>query len=252
MTKIIAFPEKSAGDLDELMSYCLTEMCLSIFNIIHQLRKRIKSSSLDCFKMYENALNGVSYVSIIDMRFIWRLVTSSKADRETAEGDFTWGNYVTKIFSTIIQGHPNVFEYHVVNDRCDVELSIKDAQHQKRSVMLVGGSRNISPSSNFVVPPSRKFEIAENKIQLQEFSFKELQSFVRNQQRKFIYALKERFYSVNPVKTKQDFFCHPDESDTRMFFHISILDRRSDITIIVVNVEDTDVAVIASYESLRF
>lgn len=145
MTKIIAFPEILVVDLEELMSYCLTEMCLSIFNIIHQLRKRMKSSSLDCFKMYENALNGVSYVSIIDMRFIWRLVTFSKADRETAEGDFTWGNYVRKIFSTIIQGQPNVFEYHVVNDRCDVELSIKDAQHQKRGAMFVGGGRNISP-----------------------------------------------------------------------------------------------------------
>lgn len=39
LTKTIAFAEKSVVDLEELMSYCLIEMCLSIFNIYGQMRK---------------------------------------------------------------------------------------------------------------------------------------------------------------------------------------------------------------------
>ena len=68
----------------------------------------------------------------------------------------------------------------------------------------------------------------------------------------FVYTLKERCYSINPVAMLHCFFCHQHESDTRMFYHASKLDRRSDISSIVVDAEDTDVAVIASYASFKF
>ena len=83
--------------------------------------------------MHETTFEGVSYISIVDIGFIWRLATPSIADRESPEGDFTWGNYATKIFNIILQRHPNAMEYHLVNDRYDVELSIKDTEHQKRN-----------------------------------------------------------------------------------------------------------------------
>ena len=51
------------------------------------------------------------------MGFISRLATPSIADRKSAEGDFTWGNYGTKIFKIILQRHPNAIEYDLVNDR---------------------------------------------------------------------------------------------------------------------------------------
>lgn len=78
MTESITLTEKSAADLVELMSYRLTKMYLPIFNN-SQTRKEVNLSLLDCFKMHEATLNGVSYVSIIDMGFIWRLATPSKA-----------------------------------------------------------------------------------------------------------------------------------------------------------------------------
>ena len=132
---------------------------------------------IDCFEKQEATLNGVSYISIVDMGLIWRLATPSTADRESAKGDFTWGDYATKVFNIVIQRYPNALEYHLINDRYDVELSIKDAEHQKRNSMFVGGSRNIFPSSNLAVPPPRKFNSffgnAGNKIRLQEFWFME-------------------------------------------------------------------------------
>ena len=121
--------------------------------------------------------------------------------------------------------------------------------------MFVSGSRNIFPSCNLAVPPSRKFNSffvnTDSKIRLKKILFMELQSFARDQQRKFIYALKER-YSVNHVKIKQDLFCDKHESDTRMFFQASILNRTSDISSIAVDADDTGVAVTTSYSSFRF
>ena len=147
--------------------------------------------------MHETTLESVSYISVIDMGFIRRLATPSKADRESAEGDFTWRNYATKIFNIILQRHPNAIEYHLVNDRYDVELSIKDAEHQKRNSMFLEGSRNIFPSSNLAVPPKRNFNSffgnAENKIRLQDFLFQELTEFAKNHQKTFVYTEKMIF-----------------------------------------------------------
>ena len=256
MIKIISLAETAAVDLEEMIRCHLTEICIPLFNINRQMRTTVKSTLINSFEMHETTLKGVSYISIVDMGFAWRLAAPSIADRESAEGDFTWGNYTTKIFNIIFQRHPNAIEYHLVNDRYDVELSIKNAKHQNRNSMFLEGGRNIFSSSNLAVPPARNFNSffgnAKNKIRLQDFLFKELTEFAKNHQKTFAYTLKKRCYSVNPVATLHCFFCHQHESDTRMFYHASKLDRRSDISSTVVDAEDTDVAVIASYASFKF
>ena len=255
MVKIISLAETATVDLEELMRYHLTEICLPLFNINGQMRKAVKSNFINSFEIHKTTLEGVSYISIVEMGFIWRLATPSIANRESAECDFTWGNYATKIFNIFLQHHPNAIEYHLVNDRYDVELSIKDAEHQKRNSMFLEGSRNIFPSSNLAVLLARTFNSffgnAKNKIRLQDFLFKELTEFAKNHQKTFVYTLKERYYSINLVATLHCFFCHQHESDTRLFYHASKLDRRSDISSIVVDAEDTD-PVIASYASFKF
>ena len=174
MVKIISLAETAAVDLEELMRYRLTEICLLLFNINGKMRKAVKSTLINSFEMHETTLEGVSYISIVDMSFIWRLAAPSKDDRETAEGDFTWRNYATKIFNIILQRHPDAVECHLVNDRYDVELSIKDAEHQKRNSVFLEGSRNIFPSSNLAVAPARNFNSfcinAKKKIRLQDFT----------------------------------------------------------------------------------
>lgn len=66
MNTIYNFTEKSTVDLEKLMRFHLIEMCLPIFNINCEIRKVRK---VDCFKMHETTLNGVSYVFIIGISF---------------------------------------------------------------------------------------------------------------------------------------------------------------------------------------
>ena len=148
MVKIISLAETAAIDLEELLRYRSTEICLPLFNIHGQIRTAVRSTLLNSFEMHETTLEGVSCISIVNMGFIWRLATPSIANREIAEVDFACEKYVTKIFNMNLQRHLNAIEYHLVNDRYDVELSIKDAEHQKRNSMFLEGSRNIFPSSN--------------------------------------------------------------------------------------------------------
>ena len=184
MIKIISLAETAAVDLEEMIRYHLTEICIPLFNINRQMRTTVKSTLINSFEMHETTLKGVSYISVVDMGFAWRLAAPSIADRESAEGDFTWGNYTTNIFNIILQRHPNAIEYHLVNDRYDVELSIKNAKHQNRNSMFLEGGRNIFFSSNLAVPPPRNFNSffgnAKNKIRLQDFLFKELTEFAKN------------------------------------------------------------------------
>ena len=70
MVKIISLAETAAVDLEELMRYRLTEICLPLFNINGQMRKAVKSTLINSFEMHETTLEGVSYISIVDMGFI--------------------------------------------------------------------------------------------------------------------------------------------------------------------------------------
>ena len=87
MVKIISLAETIAVDLEKLMRYRLTEICLPLFNINGQMRKAVKSTLINRFEMQKTTLEGVSYISIVDMGFISRLATPSIANRENAEGD---------------------------------------------------------------------------------------------------------------------------------------------------------------------
>ena len=193
MVKIISIAETAGVDLEELRRYHLTKICLPLFNINGQMRKAVKSPLINSFEMHETTLEGVSYISIVDMSFIWRLAAPSIDDRESAEGDFTWRNYATKIFNIILQRHPDAVEYHLVNDRYDVELSIKDAEHQKRNSVFLEGSRNIFPSSNLAVAPARNFNSfcgnAKKKIRLQDFT-----EFAKKNLRSLQKIIRKPFY----------------------------------------------------------
>ena len=75
MVRIISLAETAVVELKELMRYRLTEICLSLFNINDQMRKAVKSTVINSFEMHETALEGASYILIVDMGFISRLTT---------------------------------------------------------------------------------------------------------------------------------------------------------------------------------
>ena len=70
MVKILSLAEGSKVDLEDLMSYRLTEACFPIFNINGQTRKAVKAKLVNCFLMDETNLDDVAYVSIIDIGYM--------------------------------------------------------------------------------------------------------------------------------------------------------------------------------------
>ena len=56
MVKIIYLAETAAADLEELMRYRLTKICLPLFNINGQMRKAVKSILINNFEMHETTL----------------------------------------------------------------------------------------------------------------------------------------------------------------------------------------------------
>ena len=56
MVKIISLVETAAVDLEEMMRYRLTEICLPLFNINGQMRKAVKSILINSFEMHETTL----------------------------------------------------------------------------------------------------------------------------------------------------------------------------------------------------
>ena len=89
MVKIISLAEAVAVDLEELMRYRLTKICLPLFNINGQMRNPVKSILINSLEMHETILESVSYISIVGMSFIWRLATPSIVDRSNSAGGFT-------------------------------------------------------------------------------------------------------------------------------------------------------------------
>ena len=61
------------------------------------------------------------------------------------------------MFELISERHHNAKEVHLVNDRYDVEMSIKNAEHHKGSAMYTGGSRNIFLKPKQNIPSASMF-----------------------------------------------------------------------------------------------
>ena len=136
------------------------------------------------------------------MGYLWRLTAPIASDREKKD-KFTLGDYAEKIFNMIVQRHPHAKEYHLINDRSYVELSNKDAEHQKINLLFIGGAKNVYLSRNDLVPLLRKFNAffvnSANKIRLQEYLFEELRNLAVLYQKKFVYSVKERCLSLSPL-----------------------------------------------------
>ena len=114
MVKILFMAENKALDLEQLMQCRLTDVFLPIFNINGEI-KVLKSKLLECFKM-EEVIAEFRQKAIVDMGFLWRECIPNAVDRNQVANKFAWGDYARKIFTTILQRHPNIKKFHFVND----------------------------------------------------------------------------------------------------------------------------------------
>ena len=154
------------------------------------------------------------------------------------------------MFRLILERHPNAEEIHLINDRYDVDLSIKKCKQEKRSASYSGGSRNIYPKVNQALPSASTFRgffgDPENKIRLQKFLHVEFQRLVDDKV-DIYYTINQWCYHLNRDKLCLEYTCHHHEADTRIFYHAEILTRsRSDI-VLTIDSADTDVICISAY-----
>ena len=147
MAEVISLVEKCDVKLNlvQIMEYRTTEECLSLFNtngtmVKVQKSKLVEKLNLILFRTVD------SYIALIDKGFIWRLATPSPEDREKDdETHFTWLDNENKLFSLVMARHPKASEIIFVNDPYDLEISIKDSEHERRrgGAAYTGGARNI-------------------------------------------------------------------------------------------------------------
>ena len=129
----------------------------------------------------EEIIAAFREVAIADIGILWRKRIPNAVGRDQVASKFTSRGYARKIFTTILQRHPNAKEFHLINDRYDMGLSIKDAKQKKRSALFISGAKNVYPYSIDTIPQARKFSSffanLETKIRLKTFlldEFKEL------------------------------------------------------------------------------
>ena len=114
------------------MEHHITEERLSIFNTNGTMVKVQKSKLVEKLNLIPFPTVD-SYIALIDMGFIWRLATPSPKDREKDdETDFTWSDYANKVFSLVLARHPKASQIIFVNDPYDLEMSIRNSEHECR------------------------------------------------------------------------------------------------------------------------
>ncbi len=256
MAAIISLAQEleDALDLTEVMKHRVTDECLPIFNVNGTIRKGSKSKLAARFNLVElDHLN--SYVALIDMGFLWRLSTPSHEDREKQdETDYTWGDYATKMFNLAITRHQQASQIIFVNDPYDMAYNIKDSEHVRRTgeSSFVGGTRNIFMKNSDALPSPRHFndmfKNRENKIRLQQFLKAEFKTLLlQHPDKKFIYSVRECCWDLSTEEELDSLTCQHMEADTILMYIYSQLRKSGLKEAVVIDAEDTDVVVLASY-----
>ena len=258
MVELITIAQRYKLDLDLIMEYRLTEMPLAIFNSNGSMRKVVKSKLQEQLTFTEVIMPAPSsYYGIIDMGFLWRRAIPSREERELQDGDkYTWNDYARKLFWMAVNRHPGAFQLHLVNDRYDIHDSIKDSEHQRRSAVYVGGSRNVFIKPEAPLPSTNDlgnfFTNPQNKVRLQEFLFLQFKVFAEQlENQKMIYTLKDKCFDLTTGTEIYSYQCHQHEADTRMFFHAHKISSGDSEIPIVIDAEDTDVIALAAFSSYR-
>ena len=210
MAEVISLVDKCDVKIHlvQIMGYRITEECLSLFNTNGTMVKVHKSKLVEKLNLIPFQTVD-SYIALIDMGFIWRLATPSPEDREKdVETHFTWLNYANKLFSLVMAQHPKASEIIFVNDPYDLEISIKDSEHERRTggASYTGGARNIFIKRNNKLPSPNEFKTmfknSGNKIRLQQFLKKEFRLPARQCPTiRFVYSLRSNRWIYLP-KTK--------------------------------------------------
>eukprot|EP00794_Sanderia_malayensis_P008488 gene8488-9395_t len=187
------------------------------------------------------------------MGLYWRLATPTQEDRDKEDGEFfTWADYAAKIFGIAMSRHKHASTFHFINDRYDVPNSIKDMEHQRRSIysVFISGSCNVYSKRDQAVPKAKAFNSffanKGNKLPLQEFLWKEFKLLALDKPQEFFYTTREKCVNLKTSAVSPELECHHHEADTKLFFHASKVLSQCQNPVII-DSEDTDVVTIAAH-----
>jgi hypothetical protein len=181
--------------LHQLFDCRVTEECLPIFNINVSLRKCHKSKLAQKFNFVHLPIVG-KYIVLIDMGFLWRLLTPTSENRERNDASvYTWSDWAQKMFLMILSRQTEAKTIVCVNDPYNDSLNIKDSEHVKRSKQVLpflGGARNVRPDRD-KFPTATEFQLMfqskENKHRIQAYLKKEFASLSSRHGVKCIYSV---------------------------------------------------------------
>ena len=150
--------------LESVLSWRVTEECLSLYNVDGSMRKTAKSKLLERFNLDSVVERPQDYASLVDMGMIWRLATPTADDRESRNRDgsqYHWSDYLDKICTLIFSRHAGARLIVLLNDKYSLPFSIKDDEHDRRAAKHPH-IPNVFPKPENTFPAAAEF----NKLML--------------------------------------------------------------------------------------
>ena len=118
MPEVVSLSAEKKVPLEEIMDHQITDECLFIFNANGSMVKVQKSKLTQMLNWKESPDWQVqTYISILNMGFLWRLAVPSNEDREKNDGSqFMWKDYSSRLFNMIRMRRPGIRLLILVND----------------------------------------------------------------------------------------------------------------------------------------
>ena len=257
LATLMDFAEKnSLIDLETFLEGRITEECLSLYNVDGSMRKTAKSKVLQGFvrKQHDGGLQ--SCISFVDMGLIWRLATPTTEDRDIKKrcgAEYKWVDYLNKVVSMVFSRHQTARTLILINDVYSGS-NIKDDEHDRRAAKQIN-LPNVFPKEIDNFPSVSQFKKimlkSENKTRLQKLLKQRFKARITEARGQVIYCEGVSAENLTTGTQDQQFVFQQAEADTMLLTAYSIVRDNGDNDDVVIDSEDSDVCVQASYVSKK-
>ena len=233
-------------NLERVLKYRITQESLSIFNVDGTMHKASKCPLLGFFKLDVLESEPEEYISIVDMGLIWRKASPTSEDWETKKrdgSDYKWKEYLDKVCNILQSRHSHATKIILVNDRYDIQSTIKDDEHDRRAAKN-SHSHNIFPTPDSKFPGKAEFVgflvNNTNKIRLQKLVKDHLQHYPQIFE-KIIYFEGNQAINLYSGEDHPELSFNQVEADTMMLTAYAKVRQHEYSHQVVIDTEDTDV-----------
>ena len=243
--------------LVELFRNRVTYDCFAAFNFGGSMQKTPKSKPLEKSKLSPTANCPLKYVCLVDMGLIWRLATTTSADREIVHrygSESAWRDFGKKVISIIASRHSSPTKMVCVNNIHNLKYTIKDYEWHRRS-------KNMRNIPNIPIKSVDKFlsstqftSILSNssiKVRLQQLIEMKLKEYSSTTVKKIIpctgLSAKNLFTGIDI----DEFGLNHVEEDTAIFTIYNKIRENGRKGTVVIDAEDINIYLQAAYVSQK-